>query len=510
MNDSTLAELQLARLKVLAELDYLPAVDGFVRRMAKIEGLDERAVDRLALVMEEAVTNVIEHAYLPGERGEVELALSRRPGQLVVAVEDQGIPFDAARFLPDEDGEEAENELGSGLGMTLMRAFADELRVVNLGKRGKRVELVKDLPLRDVEAFLSEAERLATPLQEREVARVDTPVSLRRMRADEAVSLSRLVYRVYGYSYAGDFIYHPERVRERLASRVTLSWVAVTPDDEIVGHVALNLEFPQAPVGEIAQVVVDPRFRGRRLFERMQGELLAFAAGRGMYGAYSEAVTVHPYTQKGNLALGAHEIGFMFGYSPSKTRFKGIEEHQVQRQTALLMYSAINPAPRRVLYPPFHHEGMVRRLVEINALDRELVGASLSGTLSSRLPSHSTLEVRARPEWGHAVITVLQPGEDLLALVRMHLRELCLNGSEAIFLDLPLEDPNSAAQCAAMESLGFSFSGLVPELGSTGDVLRLQYLNNVTIDPTRLKVASPFGRELLEYVAAQMTQGLAA
>ena len=498
MNDSTRSENELARLKVSAELKYFPAMDGFVRSMATAAGLDEGAVGRLALIVEEAATNVIRHAFLPGERGEVELVVSLRPGQLVVAVEDRGMPFDPSRFHPSEE---------AGLGMKLMRAFADELRFVNLGKRGKRVELVKNLPLREVGDYLSEAERAAAPLQEQEVERVDTPVSLRPMRPDEAANLSRLVYRVYGYSYAGDFIYYPERVRERLESRVTMSWVAVTPTDEIVGHVALNLEFPQARVGEIAQAVVDPRFRGRKLFERMQRELLDSVAPKGMYGAYSEAVTVHPFTQKGSLALGAREIGFMFGYSPSKTRFKGIEEHQLQRQTALLMYRAINPAPRRVLYPPFHHEGMIRRLVQVNGLDRELVGAA-GVVVPPAPPAHSTVEVRARPEWGNAVITVLQHGEDLLPLVRMHLRELCINHIEAIFLDLPLEEPGVASHCATLEALGFFFSGLVPELGSTGDVLRLQYLNNVAIDPARLKVASEFGRELLDYVASQMTQGL--
>jgi len=197
----------------------------------------------------------------------------------------------------------------------------------------------------------------------------------------------------------------------------------------------------------------------------------------------------------------------MFGYSPSTTRFRGIEEHQQQRQTAMLIYRPINPAPRRVLYPPFHHEGVLRRIVEASGLERQLIGAASRWEVPS-LPGHSTLEVRAQPEWGHGSITVLQFGDDLLPLVRMRLRELCLNGIEAIFLDLPLEDPATAVHCAMLESLGFFFSGMVPELGATGDVLRLQYLNNVAIDPARLQVASEFGRELLEYVASQMTQGL--
>jgi len=494
------SEHRLARLTVRADLRYFPAVDRFVRSLAEIAGLDAAAVERLALIVEEALANVVEHAFLPGEEGELDVLVLHRPGQLVVAVEDQGLPFDPASVQPGEE---------TGLGMTLMRAFADELRFVNLGKGGKRVELVKYLPARDVGESLSAEERAAVPLQEQaEVAKSDAPVSLRLMREDQAVDLARLVYRVYGYSYAGDFIYYPERIRERFGEGLMHSCVAVTEAGELVGHIGLQLERPDATIGEIAQAVVDPRFRGRKLFEQMQRVLLEHARSLGLYGAYSEAVTVHPYTQRGNLALGAGEIGLMFGYSPQKTVFKGINEHQAQRQTALLMYRNISPGPVRPINPPFHHLSMVQQIFAHNGLERILVSPRKASS-GPPLVGHSSVEVRARPEWGHAVISVREFGADLLPLVKLRLRELCLNRIEAIFIDLPLGHPATAHSCAPLEALGFFFSGVIPEMSAAGDVLRLQYLNNVAIDPSRIQVASDFGRDLLDYVASQMAQGLA-
>jgi serine/threonine-protein kinase RsbW len=47
--------------------------------------------------------------------------------------------------------------------------------------------------------------------------------------------------------------------------------------------------------------------------------------------------------------------------------------------------------------------------------------------------------------------------------------------------------------------LGFFFSGIIPEMFD-GDVLRLQYLNNVEIDPKDISIASDFGKGLLDYV----------
>ena len=47
--------------------------------------------------------------------------------------------------------------------------------------------------------------------------------------------------------------------------------------------------------------------------------------------------------------------------------------------------------------------------------------------------------------------------------------------------------------------LGFFFAGVIPEMPQ-GDVLRLQYLNNVNIDLDEIVTASEFGEELANYV----------
>jgi serine/threonine-protein kinase RsbW len=47
--------------------------------------------------------------------------------------------------------------------------------------------------------------------------------------------------------------------------------------------------------------------------------------------------------------------------------------------------------------------------------------------------------------------------------------------------------------------LGFFFAGMIPELDN-GDFLRLQYLNNVKIDPSKTVVVSDFGKYLFDYI----------
>jgi serine/threonine-protein kinase RsbW len=50
--------------------------------------------------------------------------------------------------------------------------------------------------------------------------------------------------------------------------------------------------------------------------------------------------------------------------------------------------------------------------------------------------------------------------------------------------------------------LGFFFGGILPEL-LNGDVLRLQYLNNVEIERGDVSTASDFGEQLLNLIFEQ-------
>jgi anti-sigma regulatory factor (Ser/Thr protein kinase) len=143
--DNISEEQQVARITLAAKTELLSAVASFVREISMKLGLAGTDIDRLELMVEEACMNVIEHAFDPGESGFFDVVVLRKPGQVVVAVEDQGLPFDFRKFDADKE---------SGLGVMLMKAFADEIHFLNLGRRGKRVELVKNLPYKDVEAYI--------------------------------------------------------------------------------------------------------------------------------------------------------------------------------------------------------------------------------------------------------------------------------------------------------------------------------------------------------------------
>jgi serine/threonine-protein kinase RsbW len=481
-------ERLVARVTVTTDAEVLPAAMDFVRQVAQRLGLRDKAAEHLDRAVERVCRNVIEHAFNPDEEGQYDVEILRRPGRVVIAVEDRGLPFNYARLRDGGD---------TALPEMLHRSFADEVRFINLGRGGNRVELTKHLPHGDVREELSEDEHhrvVRAPAAPEDVA-----LEIRRMRPEESFELSRCVYRSYGYSYDWDYVYYPDRIRELQESGLMRSCVAVTPEGEFVGHLAVTVEGPDSPVGEAGQAVVDPRFRGHHLFPKMKMFMAEQAKNIGMYGLYSEATAVHPYSQRGNLQLGAKETGFLLGYIPASVSYKEIgEDRDGRRGSVALFYMRVNDEPERAIYPPAAYLETTRRIIEQNGLRRTIEDDS-----GSALPPSTRMSVNVRRDHNLAFMQVEEPGADLQELVRLRLHELCLHRVDCIYLDLPLSHPATQRIGAGIGDLGFFFGGIIPEAhgGAVGgDIFRLQYLNEVEIKADEVSTASDFGQELVERI----------
>ncbi|TSA27786.1 ATP-binding protein, partial [bacterium] len=239
-------ETQLAKLTLVADKKYLPLAMDFIQDIATVVGLPKEDAQKLELIVEEASLNVIEHAFDEDEKGNFEIIIIRKPGQLVISIRDKGLPFDFQKIKPGDN---------SGLGMVLMKAFADEIHFVNLGRDGKEVVFVKNLPYKNITEFDEfREEKEEAPSDKKEVE-----LTYRLMTADDAVPMARCMYRSYGYSYGNDFVYYPGKVKELIKSKLLHSCVVLNPEGELVGHLAMMLDSPKAKIGETGMAVVDPR-----------------------------------------------------------------------------------------------------------------------------------------------------------------------------------------------------------------------------------------------------------
>lgn len=481
-------EKPIISLTIAADKLLLPGTARFVAQAAQNLGLGRDDASLLESAVIEAGANVIDYAFDPDEAGTYKIMLIQQPDRLLIAIEDQGMPLD-----PEKDAVIKRR----GMGKQAMHAFADSVRFINQGLKGKRTEMVKNMPMRDVQHYLTPEEKRG--VFEGDLPEDKMPSKPRLLHPGEEISLSRCIYRSYGYTYMDDF-YYPEKVRQLLDSERLLSVVMVDDEGEVVAHVAISLPFVGAKVGDLGQGVVLPQYRGKGLLESLCTDIFRRATEMGLYGFYGEAVTVHPYSQKAMIKFGAAEVGFLGGFIPGDIGNIGLSKDKTQtRQTVCLFYYRLNEEPPRTVYFPQHHSEMLHRMYDRMKLNREIAVAKDTDAMIEQLPQRAKLDISVQKQLNHTNMYVKQYGKDIVGHVSFMLNEACLHNNVSIYLDLPLSHPATAHYCQALESLGFFFSSVVPELRD-GDVLRLQYMNNFNIEWDKLKVAGEFSRELLKYI----------
>ncbi|HSS04049.1 MAG TPA: hypothetical protein VLK89_02525 [Solirubrobacterales bacterium] len=326
-------------------------------------------------------------------------------------------------------------------------------------------------------------------------------VTFRYLEPDEGNVLSEAIRAAYGDTYDVRWVYDPAEVSARLAAGTYVSWVAESAAGELLCHEGMSLAAASDAVGHSGQAVTMPAARGQHLFTRTKRHLMDWATERGLAGMYSEATAAHPYSQRANLELGAHETGFLLGWIPASVSNDAATEQRLRRQSAALFYTKLNDGHERKVYAPERHHEIIGRTLEL---------CQLRGTLAEppaavELPERTGLQVEIDTDHNLALITAHQPGADLEAAVaaeRHHLfHRRCL---DAFYLDLPLENPATALLADHLERLGVSYAGIFPNNRTDGDVLRMQSLHRARIAPGDIAVASDHGQELLDYVIADL------
>jgi len=120
----------------------LAQIGEFVTRWAKKAGLDERAVYAVQMAVDEACSNIIEHAYGGENRGEIELCCQPLPDGLKITITDWGEPFDPQAVQEPNIHAPLEERGEGGLGLFLMKQLMDEVSF-EFGRRRNTLVLVK-------------------------------------------------------------------------------------------------------------------------------------------------------------------------------------------------------------------------------------------------------------------------------------------------------------------------------------------------------------------------------
>jgi GNAT superfamily N-acetyltransferase len=327
-------------------------------------------------------------------------------------------------------------------------------------------------------------------------------VTFRFLGPQEGTVLTRAIEAAYGQTYDVRWVYEPAEVGARIAAGTYVACIAESPAGELLCHIGMSLAAAGDAVGHSGQAVTLPAARGQHLFTRTKRYLTDWARERGLAGMYSEATAAHPYSQKANIELGAHETGFLLGWIPASVSNDAAGGRR-GRQSAALLYLKLNDGQERNVYAPARHREIVARTIELC----ELRGTVTDPPAAAALAERTELHVEVDRDHNLALLTVLEPGADLEEAIGAERHHLFHRANlEAVYVDLPLERPATALVADHLERLGVSYAGVFPNPRTDGDVLRMQSLHRVRVKADDVVVASDHGRELLDYVLADLPQ----
>ncbi len=137
------------KLHIASTPAHLPVVRAALERLCELLGLDANACGEIVLAVDEALTNVIRHAYGGREDRPIEVALSRQGGSgpgaaLRIELRDWGERVDPSRIR----SRDLDDVRPGGLGVHIMNSCMDTVEYLPAPEGGTRLIMTRMLHAR--------------------------------------------------------------------------------------------------------------------------------------------------------------------------------------------------------------------------------------------------------------------------------------------------------------------------------------------------------------------------
>jgi phosphoserine phosphatase RsbU/P len=130
-----------------AQFETLDDIRDFAAHAAREVGFSEKEIYNIQLAVDEASTNIIEHAYEGADDGVIEVFTRVEPGTLTVVLRDWGHPFKPDDISPPDVEASLEERAIGGLGLFFIHKLMDEVRFEFSEDGSNTLTLVKHCPL---------------------------------------------------------------------------------------------------------------------------------------------------------------------------------------------------------------------------------------------------------------------------------------------------------------------------------------------------------------------------
>jgi serine/threonine-protein kinase RsbW len=128
-----------------ARFDQLNAIREFVTQAAKDAGMDESNACAVEMAVDEACSNIVEHAYKDRPEGDIECTCDSTDSDLTIILRDHGRPFYVSTVPTPDLSSTLEDRKVGGLGVFLIRKLMDEVHYEHLGEAGNVLTMVRKI-----------------------------------------------------------------------------------------------------------------------------------------------------------------------------------------------------------------------------------------------------------------------------------------------------------------------------------------------------------------------------
>jgi len=135
-------------LEIESRVENLRIISDFVKNALAQLGVDPAFEYNIQLVVDEACTNIIKHAYA-GDVGPIALILEMREDELIIIMKDKGKPFDFGSVPPPDLAGDLESRKIGGLGIFLMKSLMDEVNYQFDAQLGNELTMRKTLSFKN-------------------------------------------------------------------------------------------------------------------------------------------------------------------------------------------------------------------------------------------------------------------------------------------------------------------------------------------------------------------------
>ncbi len=457
-------------------------------------GLSDEKALRLALAVDELVTDVVRFAF-PGEDDTFKITFRSDLSTAEVIIHERGEPFDPARHAYDPERAVEEDNF-EGAGFAVVDHCVDDFAFLNRGREGKEFRLVQHVESEHIADFHP------TEAQVPDADREDVSYTFSPVQPRDAEDIAKLIYRTYGYTYVREDLYYPERIERALEQDEKFGVVVRSDSGRAVGYFAV-LRSQDSNIGEVGEAVVDVNHRRRGLMKRMLRSLIDQANERGLSGVYGEAVTVHDISQRVNHHFGMVSTAMLLGLFPPQ-RFRSLSGGRTQPITVVIDFRPLVPYDTTTAYLPARYADLLRRIYGALDVDDLQVPPASDATPGDQLPDATEMDARIRYTYNHVVFVVDTPGRDLPEQVHQALDDLEDENMAVAYVDLPLDDPATPAATELLCENDFVFAGLMPRFHEGRDYLRVQS-PLMELDPDAIEVYSDLAADLKSYILHELS-----